>query len=70
MPTESFDEGSLAECDALLDGATGRSRPRSSFALGEMLRLASLPSSSVPSTSILSRPPSTAADLLDAASEG
>lgn len=70
MPTESLGEGSLADRDALSDGATGPSLLRSSFALGELLRLGWLPSSSVPSTSILSRWPSTAADLLDDASGG
>jgi hypothetical protein len=70
-PTESLGEGPLVDRDALSEVVPGRSLPlHSSLALGELLRLTRLPSSSVPSTSISSWFPDSVLLLLGVASFG
>lgn len=70
MPAKSFGEGSLADLDALSEFVLGRLLPLRSLALGEMLRVAWLPSSSVSSTSMSSRSPISVSLLLEAVSYG
>lgn len=72
MPAESLGEGSLADrdADALSEFVSGRSLPFRSLALGDILRLAWLPSSSVPSTSMSSWSPVSVFLLLEVGSIG